>query len=211
MSKQPPARDASFSESEDKKGSGINQTTILVASTVAIIVVILVSSIVNYALITSAIPSIVTKVLNKDEETVETDEEAMVKQGIMLDLGDFVLNLADSSPRRYLKINVSVELSTTEEEDAHLNAPPPKSGGHGGHGGGGDTKSPKEVIAGELEQYKPAIRDAVISVLSAKTSDELSSATGKEVAKEEIQDLIGSVFNGQREVLRISFGQFIIQ
>ncbi len=205
MSKQPPAKDTGFPEAEEKKSINVDQTTILIASTIAIIIVILVSSIVNYALITSAIPSIVKKAVTAQEEVVETDEEAAVKQGVMIDLGDFVLNLADSSPRRYLKINVSVELSTTEEEDVILNTPQ-KSGGHGG-----EAKSPKDIIAGELEQYKPAIRDAIISVLSAKTSDELSSATGKEVAKEEIQDLISSVFNGQREVLRISFGQFIIQ
>lgn len=203
MSKQAPGRDTGFSEGDEKKGTNIDTTTILIASTVAIIIVVLVSSIVNFVSINS-LKTEFTK-LKTDEEVVASEEEAASKQGIMVDLGDFVLNLADSSPRRYLKINVSVELSTTEEEDKILNTPQ-KSGGHGG-----EAKSPKDIIAAELDQYKPAIRDAVISVLSAKTSDELSSATGKEVAKEEIQDLISSVFNGQREVLRISFGQFIIQ
>ena len=62
-----------------------------------------------------------------------------------------------------------------------------------------------------MERYKPAIRDAVISVLSNKTSDELSSPTGKEIAKEEILEMVNNVFDGQREVMRVSFGQFIIQ
>ena len=49
------------------------------------------------------------------------------------------------------------------------------------------------------------------NLLSNKTSDELSTATGKELAKEEIKEMVNTVFNGQREVLRVSFGQFIIQ
>ncbi|MBR2386312.1 flagellar basal body-associated FliL family protein, partial [bacterium] len=67
------------------------------------------------------------------------------------------------------------------------------------------------AIIAEMEQYKPAIRDAVIYVLSGKTADELSSVTGKEIAKEEIQDLVSAIFNGGREVLRVNFAQFIIQ
>ena len=63
----------------------------------------------------------------------------------------------------------------------------------------------------DIEQFKPAIRDAIITVMSNKTSDELSSTTGKELAKEEIKEMVNNVFGGQREVLRVSFGQFIIQ
>lgn len=62
-----------------------------------------------------------------------------------------------------------------------------------------------------MAPFKPAIRDAVINALSSKTSDELSSITGKEIAKEQIAQSIDSIFEGEREVLRISFGQFIIQ
>ena len=68
----------------------------------------------------------------------------------------------------------------------------------------------QDIIA-EMERYKPAIRDAIISVLSNKTSDELSTPTGKEIAKEEIQQMVNSIFEGQRETMRVSFGQFIIQ
>ena len=118
----------------------------------------------------------------------------------------FILNLADINPRRYLKVNVAMELSKTPEEIEMLNAPQEKSGGHGAA-----PANPMESIAAEMEQYKPAVRDAIISVMSNKTSDELSTATGKELAKEEIKEMVNTVFNGQREVLRVSFGQFIIQ
>ena len=133
-------------------------------------------------------------------------EQVEDERGILLDLGDFILNLADITPRRYLKVNVAMELSKTPEEIELLNTPQKASGGHGAA-----PANPMESIAAEMEQYKPAVRDAIISVMSNKTSDELSSATGKELAKEEIKEMVNTVFNGQREVLRVSFGQFIIQ
>ena len=67
------------------------------------------------------------------------------------------------------------------------------------------------AIQKEMSQFKPAIRDAVITNLSSKTSAELSSAAGKELAKEQITNDVNSILSGEREVLRVSFGQFIIQ
>ena len=70
---------------------------------------------------------------------------------------------------------------------------------------------PMELIQQEMNQYKPAIRDAVITNLSSKTSAELASTAGKELAKEQIANDVNSILAGEREVLRVSFGQFIIQ
>ena len=70
---------------------------------------------------------------------------------------------------------------------------------------------PMEAIQKEMNQFKPAIRDAVITNLSSKTSTELATAAGKELAKEQITNDINSILGGEREVLRVSFGQFIIQ
>ena len=68
-----------------------------------------------------------------------------------------------------------------------------------------------EAIQKEMNQYKPAIRDAVITNLSSKTSAELATAAGKELSKEQISNDINSILAGEREVLRVSYGQFIIQ
>ena len=37
------------------------------------------------------------------------------------------------------------------------------------------------------------------------------TAAGKELVKEQITEDVNAIFAGQREVLRVSFGQFIIQ
>lgn len=148
---------------------------------------------------------------NGGDNSGDQASEEPPEKGIILDLGEFILNLSDPNSKRYLKVNVALELSRAATD-------PPldeKSGGGGstGHGGGGEGEkvSPLEIIQKEMEQYKPAIRDAVISVLSSKTAEELSSLSGKELAKEQIKAAVDPLFGGEREVLRVSFGTFIIQ
>lgn len=133
------------------------------------------------------------------------DDSSDVQKGFILDLGDFILNLSDVSPRKYLKVEVALEVSS-KPEDAQAAAAPAKK--EGGEGGGAAAASPLEA---EMAQFKPAIRDAVITTLSSKSAAELSTVAGKELAKEQISESVNGLFAGDREVLRVSFGQFIIQ
>ena len=140
-----------------------------------------------------------------DEEGGEEDE---MQRGIVVDLGDFILNLCDENQKKYLKVNVAIEVSQKDTDFPKEEAP--AKGGHG-HGEAPAAVNPMDAIQNEMNQFKPAIRDAVITNLSSKTSAELSSAAGKELAKEQITNDINSILGGEREVLRVSFGQFIIQ
>ena len=190
-----------------KKPLELNSTTMMILSNVVVIIFVVVSMIVMYALLDSSIDKKLAKYL-PEQESVEGEEDGDApQQGILLDLGEFILNLADTTGRRYLKVGVAMELSKTEEEMKAASAPVAKSGGHGG----AEVIDPNSAIIAEMERYKPAIRDSIISVLSNKTSDELSTPTGKEIAKEEILEMVNNIFDGQREVMRVSFGQFIIQ
>ena len=192
-----------------KKGLELNSGTMMMLSNVVVIIFVIISMIVMYISLNSAMDKKLAKLM-PDQETSEVEEESDTpQQGILLDLGDFILNLADTTGRRYLKVGVAMELSKTEEEIQAAAAPAEKSGGHGHEAAA--PADPNAAIAAEMERYKPAIRDAIISVLSNKTSDELSSPTGKELAKEEILEMVNNIFDGQREVMRVSFGQFIIQ
>lgn len=138
--------------------------------------------------------------------------EGDVQKGIIVDLGDFILNLSDVSPRKYLKANVAIEVSSKPEDAAA--AAPKKEGGEGGEGGGEGAKeggAATDPVAAEMAQYKPAIRDAIITTLSSKTSSELATVAGKELAKEQITEAVNGILAGSREVIRVSFGDFIIQ
>jgi len=172
----------------------------------------------NYFIVNNVVSSSMKHIATAEPaegEGEEASEEAPPERGIILDLGEFILNLSDPNSKRYLKVNVALEISLASTD-------PPLEEGHGGggsgvsgHGGGGNegakVKSPLEIIQEEMEQYKPAIRDAIISVLSSKTSEELSSLSGKDLAKEQIKAAVDPLFGGEREVMRVSFGTFIIQ
>lgn len=129
------------------------------------------------------------------------DNSQEVQKGFIVDLGDFILNLSDAAPRKYLKVDVALEVST-KPEDSQAAAPAKKEG---------EGAAAASLLDTEMAQFKPAIRDAVITTLSSKTSAELSTTPGKELAKEQITEAVNGIFAGDREVLRVSFGDFIIQ
>lgn len=196
----------------EKAGNNGQQdfTKFLILTISSIVIMFVVFAGVNYVvmenLITQKIGSLNT---SQEELGEEGGDEDQIQKGIIVDLGDFILNLCDESQKKYLKVNVAIEV--TKKDTDFPEAEPAKGGGHGGHGEATAPVDPMEAIQKEMNQFKPAIRDAVITNLSSKTSTELATAAGKELAKEQITNDINSILGGEREVLRVSFGQFIIQ
>lgn len=92
-------------------------------------------------------------------------------------LQPFVVNLADPSARRYLKIVLDVEMTGNPEL---------------------------------LEANQPKIRDALLMLLSSKTSQELSTLEGKILLRKEIVDRLNQAI-GQAKVARVYFTDFVIQ
>ncbi len=206
MSKPDAQKDIKMKNEENKvpaKGGGL---------LVNVITTTLICSIflgVNYIMM-SDISKTQKAMLAKNEEPVEEDTADVPTKGVVLDLGEFTMNLADSSTKAYLKTAVAIEVTTIETDPMNQVVEAKGGGGHG-HGGGAPAVDPKEQFEQMMAQYRPAIRDVIITVLSSKTSDELATATGKELAKEQITEQINAIFGGEREVLRVSFGQFIMQ
>ncbi len=192
-------------DKQQQDGGGSNSIIINIVTT-AIICVIFIG--VNYFLQSNLLTNHLKAVTA--EQTEEESEENLDKpqKGLVVELGDFTMNLSDIEPRRYLKAEVAIEV--TNPEPVAEEEPKKESGGHGGHGAPA-APNPKDAIIEEMEQYKPAIRDAIITVLSSKTSDELSTTAGKELAKQQIAESVNGIFDGEREVIRVSFGQFIMQ
>lgn len=185
-----------------------NMKVIIINLVTTVLICVLFLS-VNYVLQASLLSSKLSSVPAPTGDAATTDAsggdggEEESQKGFIVDLGDFILNLSDVSPRKYLKVNVALEVSS-KPEDAVAAAPAKKEGGEGG----GAAANPLDA---EMNQFKPAMRDAVITTLSSKTAAELATVAGKELAKEQITEAINNVFNGDREVLRVSFGEFIIQ
>ncbi len=197
----------------DNQGAGKQQdlTKFIGIVLAAMAILFIVSTGVNYVLVDNLVTQRVNSISVSQEELGEEDTSGdELQKGIIVDLGDFILNLCDESQKKYLKVNVAIEV-TKKDTDFPAETEETKSSGHGGHGAAAPAADPMEAIQKEMNQYKPAIRDAVITNLSSKTSTELATAAGKELAKEQITNDINSILGGEREVLRVSFGQFIIQ
>ncbi len=191
---------------ETNGGSSINK--ILITNLLSMVIMFLVFTGVFYLIMDNMMSKKIANIQVSQEELAEEDTGDEIERGIIVDLGDFILNLCDETQKKYLKVNVAIEVSQKETDFPAVE--PAKSGGHG-HGEAPAPADPMEAIQKEMSQFKPAIRDAVITNLSSKTSSELASAAGKELAKEQIANDINSILGGEREVLRVSFGQFIIQ
>lgn len=191
-------------------GNQNNMMKFLILTIASLLIMFVVFTGVMYFVVDNLITQKFSK-LNVLQEELVDDEGAddELQRGIIVDLGDFILNLCDENQKKYLKVNVAIEVSKKDTDFAEIEVP--KSGGGHGHGAAPAPVDPMEAIQKEMNQYKPAIRDAVITNLSSKTSTELSTAAGKELAKEQIMNDINAILAGDRDVLRVSFGQFIIQ
>lgn len=190
-----------------KKPIDESMKVIIINSVTTVLICVLFLS-VTYVLLGNLLDSkLAQKTTTADDGTVADssgdgeDTSADVQRGFIVDLGDFILNLSDASPRKYLKVNVALEVSNKPEDSAPAKEAPKKEG----------EAAAASPLVTEMEQFKPAIRDAVITTLSSKTAAELSTVAGKELAKEQITEAVNGLFAGDREVLRVSFGQFIIQ
>ena len=193
---------------QETKGGDLNKY--LIISLVSTVILCVVFAGVNYLVMENLLSQKISTISVSQEELDEAEAtEDEIQRGIIVDLGDFILNLCDEAQKKYLKVNVAIEV-TQKDTDFPKEVESPKSGGHG-HGAAPAPVDPMEAIQKEMNQFKPAIRDAVITNLSSKTSAELASAAGKELAKEQISNDINAILGGEREVLRVSFGQFIIQ
>lgn len=195
---------------KDKTAEEAGSANALIINIVTTIIVCVIFIGVNYFLQSNLLTTQL-KTVTADQSAADGEEEQLDKpeKGIVLDLGDFTMNLSDIEPRRYLKANVAIEITNPEPDPNAVVEEPKKASG--GHGAPEAAPDPKAAIVAEMEQYKPAIRDSVITVLTSKTSDELATTAGKELAKQQIAEAVNGIFDGEREVIRVSFGQFIMQ
>jgi flagellar protein FliL len=190
-------------------GGGMNEIKLIAVNTVITLLICGLFIASNYFIVQNSLNTVVKQMKDSaggDSSANNADkasDNGDNPPGIIVDLGEFILNLSDPKIKRYLKINVALELSRKDGD--------PKAGeaAGGGHGEGAD---PSKAIASEMSQYKDAIRDAIISQLSSKTAEELQSTAGKELAKEQIKEAVDAILaDDNREVQRVSFGNFIIQ
>lgn len=101
--------------------------------------------------------------------------------GVMYDFPAFVVNLADPAGSRYLRVSLSAEI-------------PPKN----------------VKLQTEIEQKLPKIKDAIITVLSSKTFEEITTPQGKISLKQELLRRINSNLVSGR-LMDVYITEFVVQ
>jgi flagellar FliL protein len=125
----------------------------------------------------------------KDGEHADAAEEETGHDPVVVPLPTFTVNLADQDATRYLRTTLSLVIKDVEQAEALL--------GGGGHKASGENV--KIAMA----------RSAVLELLTTKTSQELTTAEGKQALKKEIAEKAGKAF--KVKVSDVLFAEFVVQ
>jgi len=113
-------------------------------------------------------------------------------------LGDFVVNLADLSGSRFLKISLTAKIYSEDFEEYQELEGEEKHGYH-------------MRIEEDFAQTMPAIKDIVITSLSRKTSEEVIGYENKLALKVELKEALTHVMHGEFQIYDLYFTDFIVQ
>lgn len=128
-------------------------------------------------------------------------EEVLPGEGIMIDTGTKIINLAEPGGRRYIRIGVVLEFVPPEED------PEAKPAAEGE----GEAVNPAiDAFTTEVNAKLPMINDTVITLLSSKSFEQLYTTEGKEVLRLEIMEKIQSLMPHD-ELLGVYFTEFVVE
>jgi len=122
--------------------------------------------------------------------------EIRAGQGLMVDTGAKIVNLAEASGRRYIRVNIILEFAPTDLE--YYTMP---------------LEEKNEYVTKFTEDINtrlPVINDCIITLLSSKTFEDVYTATGKEDARQEIMAEINTRLPEYR-VIFVYFTEFVVQ
>ncbi|MFN8383501.1 MAG: flagellar basal body-associated FliL family protein [Anaerolineales bacterium] len=131
-------------------------------------------------------------------ESTPTPEthEYLPGEGVMLNMSTKIINLVDPTGRRYIRVTIVAEFApddpnyetmTEEEKSAYLT-----------------------TFQEKLNSRLPIMDDAVITLLSTKTYEDLYTAEGKEKLRAEIMDVLSKKLV-DLHILSIYFTEFVVQ
>jgi flagellar basal body-associated protein FliL len=129
---------------------------------------------------------------------LEIPDPAAGQHGVMLALDDKVVNLlpASASSYRYAKIGITVEIRPEKADFYALTADA--------------RKTAEELAVKGYEEDVPLLLDALGRVVSARTSDQISTPETRAELKSELVDAFKTVL-GDREVLDVYFTELVMQ
>jgi flagellar FliL protein len=145
------------------------------------------------------------------EEAVEEEHHEPVQRIENADLGQFIVNLSESTSFLKTKIMMEYDGALIDKQLAVLHG---EDGGkaHGGGASGGGEEKAGGGIHPHVVKNENKFRDVVIRVLSSKKAAELLTGEGKARLKEELVDGLNEAMGLEEPpVVGVLFTEFIIQ
>ncbi len=124
--------------------------------------------------------------------------------GFMFNTGTKIVNLADPGGRRYLKTTIVLEFAPPASLQVDATAAPK------GEGEGDSAVDPATLFNDELNARLPVINDALTTLLSSKTFEQIYTIEGKEDLRQEILDTISERLP-EYHVIYVYFTEFVVQ
>lgn len=129
--------------------------------------------------------------------TIEPTPVTVPGNGVMVNMSTKIINLADTSGRRYIRLTIVLEFAP----DYSTEAEPQKEG---------EATDPNAALTEEINTRMPLMDDVVITLLSTKTYESLYTADGKELLRREIMDAINARLP-EFHVISVYFTEFVVQ
>lgn len=117
-------------------------------------------------------------------------------EGLLLDTGTKIINLADPSGRKYIRINVVLEFVPPDASFYQLQ--------------GEAQVAYKEAFDEEINKRLPVINDIIIMLVSTKDYQTLYTADGKETLRNQMIDAINARLP-EYKLMSVYFTEFVIQ
>jgi flagellar basal body-associated protein FliL len=133
-------------------------------------------------------------------------------QGIILDTGTKIVNLAEPGGKKYIRTNVVLEFAPNDP--VYFSTGVEESSSSGGHGEETTSVSASAVyeteFLTELEARMPVINDSIITLLATKDFEDVYTAEGKDTLRNEIMAAVNSRLP-EYHVIYVYFTEFVMQ
>jgi flagellar basal body-associated protein FliL len=127
--------------------------------------------------------------------------ETQPGSGVMIDTGTKIINLAEISGNKYIRINVVLEFA---QPAATETTPAAAAEGEAA------AATPADELTAEITARLPLINDTIITLLSSKAFEELYTTTGKEALRGEIMQKLQGLMPEYR-LIGVYFTEFVVE
>ncbi|MBA4385748.1 MAG: hypothetical protein C0410_13505 [Anaerolinea sp.] len=143
------------------------------------------------------IPVDLTQVAEQTEATEVALEHGYVAgEGIMINTGSKIINLSDPLGRKYIRITIVIEFAP--HDSTYIEMPVEEKSAY------------VAEFNAEVTSKLPIIDDAVVTLISSKTFEELYTAQGKENLRLELSNLITQRLPDYH-ILSVYLTEFVVQ